>query len=93
MIEDIRASVGGVRLIVATVAPAADASVNAKINSYNASVLNLVNAKRAAGQKIYFADINSVLTVNDLVDGVHPNDAGYVKMGMLFQSVIVKNGL
>ncbi|MDE6848497.1 MAG: SGNH/GDSL hydrolase family protein [Ruminococcus sp.] len=52
------------------------------IDAYNTSIRNLVAEKQAEGAKIAFADIHGVVDQNtDLYDGVHPNEAGYAKMG------------
>ncbi|KAH8831576.1 SGNH hydrolase-type esterase domain-containing protein [Flagelloscypha sp. PMI_526] len=46
---------------------------------YNSGAKTLIDQKTAAGKKVLW--INSTLTTSDLGDGVHPNNAGYVKMG------------
>lgn len=51
------------------------------VDDYNAQVRELVNKKQAEGEPIAQADINAVLTKQDLLDGVHPSAAGYEKMG------------
>lgn len=58
------------------------ALVEQSVDNYNASVKELVEKKQAAGARIRFADINSVVDVKTgLKDGVHPNEAGYACMG------------
>ena len=39
-----------------------------------------MQARVDAGKKVSFVDIHGALTVSDLVDGVHPNADGYLKM-------------
>ena len=52
------------------------------IDTYNASIQQLVAAKQSAGMSIQFCDINAVVDLTtDLYDGVHPNEAGYENMG------------
>lgn len=46
----------------------------------NAAILAQVNARITAGKHVRFADINSVLTVSDLYDGVHPTRAAHDKV-------------
>lgn len=58
------------------------ALVEQSVDNYNASVKELVEKKQAAGARIRFADINSVVDMKTgLKDGVHPNEAGYACMG------------
>ncbi|KAK6980924.1 lipolytic enzyme [Favolaschia claudopus] len=55
---------------------------------------NMVNTRKAAGQHILLASMASVLS-SDLIDGIHPTDAGYVKMANAWFPVIqqaAKNG-
>ena len=51
------------------------------VDDYNAEIREIVSRKQAEGKPIAQADINSVLTKEDLLDGVHPNATGYEKMG------------
>lgn len=58
------------------------AKVQESIDTYNQSIAELVAKKQAAGEKIRFADVHSVVNVQTgLQDGVHPNEAGYACMG------------
>ena len=58
------------------------AKVQESIDTYNQSIAELVAKKQAAGEKIRFADVHSVVDVQTgLQDGVHPNEAGYACMG------------
>lgn len=56
-------------------------SMDAAVESCNAQIRALAAQKQAEGYPIQLADINGVLTKDDLYDGVHPNEAGYEKMG------------
>jgi lysophospholipase L1-like esterase len=51
------------------------------VDDYNIQIREIVSKKQAEGKPIAQADINAVLTKADLLDGVHPNEAGYEKMG------------
>lgn len=51
------------------------------VDDYNAQIREIVSRKKAEGKPIAQADINSVLTKEDLLDGVHPSATGYEKMG------------
>lgn len=51
------------------------------VDDYNAKVKEIVEKKQAQGKNIELADVNSVLTKEDLYDGVHPSEEGYKKLG------------
>jgi lysophospholipase L1-like esterase len=58
------------------------------VDSYNEKVKAVVEEEQAAGKNIELADINSVLTKDDLYDGVHPNEEGYQKMGEYWYGIV-----
>lgn len=58
------------------------------VDNYNDRVKALVEEEKAAGKPIELADINSVLTKDDLYDGVHPNEEGYRKMGEYWYGIV-----
>ncbi|MBR4200938.1 MAG: hypothetical protein IKQ91_06640 [Oscillospiraceae bacterium] len=51
------------------------------IDLCNAQIRTIAAERLAAGQPVQLAEINKLLTFDDLVDGVHPNEQGYKKMG------------
>lgn len=51
------------------------------IDLCNAQIREIAAERLAAGQPVQLAEINKLLTFDDLVDGVHPNEQGYRKMG------------
>jgi len=63
---------------------------NADVDAYNKVLPGIVEKEKAAGHKIAFADIHSVLSEpTDLCgDKVHPSQAGYQKMAALWYSVL-----
>ena len=64
-------------------------AVQGSIDAYNNSIRELVTEKQAKGERVAFADIHSVVDQNtDLNDGVHPNEAGYEKMGMYWANLL-----
>lgn len=64
-------------------------AVQGSIDRYNASIRELVAEKQAAGERVAFADIHSVVDQNtDLYDGVHPNEAGYENMGSYWANLL-----
>lgn len=55
-------------------------SMDECIDKYNAEIKRIAADKQSQGKNIRLADINSVLTKDDLYDGVHPTADGYKKM-------------
>jgi hypothetical protein len=43
-----------------------------------------VDARAAAGQRVRFVDVNSVLTTADLYDGIHPTEAAHARVAQKF---------
>jgi lysophospholipase L1-like esterase len=72
-------------LIVSTLIPLSFAQT--QVNTYNQAVRGLVSTRAAAGKHILLADMSPVLS-SDLADGVHPNNAGYVKMANVWFPVV-----
>ncbi|KAJ7223441.1 SGNH hydrolase-type esterase domain-containing protein [Mycena pura] len=85
LIDSISKACPDAALVVATLTPFP--SGQAAVDTYNQAVTLLVAQRRAAGQHILLASMASVLS-SDLVDGVHPTDAGYVKMANAWFPVI-----
>jgi len=56
-------------------------SMDSAVSQCNAQIRALAEKKRTEGKPVILADINGVLTKDDLYDGVHPNAEGYQKMG------------
>ena len=50
----------------------------------NAIIRKNVNARAAAGQRVRLVDINSVLTTDDLYDGIHPTEQAHAKVAQKF---------
>lgn len=59
------------------------------VDAYNASVEKVVKKMQSEGKNVLLGDIHSVVDVStDLYDGVHPNEAGYEKMGLYWAEVL-----
>ncbi|MDE6019397.1 MAG: hypothetical protein K2H01_00145, partial [Ruminococcus sp.] len=66
--------------------------VSACVDSYNASIKDMVERMQAEGKSVAFGDINSVVNYEtDLEDGCHPNEIGYEKMGVYWADVLEKS--
>ncbi len=51
---------------------------------FNAAIRSNVGVRVAAGQRVRFVDVNSVLTTADLYDGIHPTEAAHAKVAQIF---------
>ncbi|MDJ1132990.1 GDSL-type esterase/lipase family protein [Streptomyces iconiensis] len=73
----------GAVVMVGAIQPFPDAARNARAGKLNAQMADMV--KRLAGGGMHIAFTDGGLQVSDIgPDGIHPNDAGYAKMGRAF---------
>ena len=77
------------RLVVASITPLGDPSWDADARAFNAAIPDIVAAEAATGRQVSFLDMYPVLTVADLPDKVHPNQAGYNKMAAAWNERLV----
>ena len=70
----------------------ADETVNSRILYINDQIRDLIKFMVARERRILLADMQSSEgpQVTDLVDGTHPNDAGYKKMAVIWAEAIQK---
>ena len=78
LIDKIRATAPDVELFVAQITPETDPTREQRVQAYNATIPGIVASK---GPRTHLVDMHSAITTADLADGVHPNQAGYDKMG------------
>jgi lysophospholipase L1-like esterase len=78
LIDKIRANAPAVELFVAQITPETNATLEARVQAYNATIPGIVAQK---GPLTHLVDMHSAITTADLADGVHPNATGYDKMG------------
>lgn len=73
-------------IILSTLLANSDMSVEAEILQTNAQYRDLVKRKTEEGKRITLVDMHTAVgpSLDDLVDGVHPNDLGYQKMALLW---------
>lgn len=77
-------------VLVAQIIHAGDAPSDSRFQTFNSKIPGIVSAQIAKGHKnIAAVDMGSV-TSNYLIDGLHPTNAGYQKMGDLWFSAIQK---
>jgi len=85
LIDKIRATAPAVELFVAQIVPAADPSLESRVQAYNAALPGIVAQK---GSRTHLVDMHSAITTADLADGLHPNAGGYDKMGARWFSAL-----
>ncbi len=59
-------------------------SMDAAVEACNGQIRELAQKKQEKGAKLRLAEVNRVLTKEDLYDGVHPSEAGYEKLGLFW---------
>lgn len=76
------------QLLVASLPPIREDIANRREVAFNLTIPGIVNSKVAQGKKVTFVDVNSQLTLNDLADGLHPNEVGYSKIARSWESAM-----
>lgn len=90
-----------VRLLVSSVLDADDdndyrhvppnTDLQEPINNYNAGIASIVATRQGLGENIEFVDMHAGLTLDDLSDGLHPSEEGYIKMADIWTDAIDVN--
>ncbi|TGO16252.1 hypothetical protein BTUL_0030g00370 [Botrytis tulipae] len=80
LIDEITSAVPNVTLIVAQLTPASNTTVDDAMVAFNSKIPDIVASKVSTGQKVFTVNMMDYVTVNDLVDGLHPTDYGYQQM-------------
>ncbi|KAF7288356.1 Lipolytic enzyme [Mycena chlorophos] len=75
-------------VVVSTLPPNANTAANGYIKTYNSQIPGVVANFVAAGRSVVFADTGAQVSLSDLVDGTHPNDAAYARMAGVFYDAI-----
>ncbi|KAA8642006.1 SGNH/GDSL hydrolase family protein [Aspergillus tanneri] len=58
------------------------------VDQINAQYRNITARRRERNERIVLAEMNHFITVDELVDGTHPNDYGYKKMASVWWAAI-----
>ena len=62
-----------------------------QVEVYNPGLRKMVQDKFAAGKSVYFIDMHTgYITLSDLMDGLHPNDGGFMKMARLYYDALIR---
>ena len=91
LIDQILADLPGSWVVVASIPPLSSSIIQpnnvdrAQLGQdYNAALQQRVATRVAAGKRVRFADVYSVLSVSDLYDGVHPTQAAADKVAQVW---------
>ncbi|MFG1604863.1 GDSL-type esterase/lipase family protein [Actinoplanes sp. NPDC049265] len=84
LLDHIHAGAPSAVVLVAQIVPALDATINARINTFNAAVPSVLSGRAYTR----LVDLNSTITNADLNDTLHPNDGGYTKMADLWYAAL-----
>jgi lysophospholipase L1-like esterase len=89
LIDKINTDAPDTTVLVASIVPATDATIQQRINKYNAAVPGVVAARAQAGKRVRHVDLTS-LSPSDFADTLHPNDAGFAKMAALWYPAVAR---
>ncbi len=60
-----------------------------KVVVFNRKLPGLIKSKKSQGINVDWVDFHSLMTREDLADGIHPNKNGYDKMGVVWSEAII----
>ncbi|MET7420248.1 SGNH/GDSL hydrolase family protein [Dactylosporangium sp. NPDC005555] len=89
LIDQILRAAPAATVVVSTLVPNPDPTVQARVRQYNGQIPGIVQAKATAGKKVRLADFAGNLTLADIgTDGIHPTDGGYAKLADVWFSAL-----
>jgi lysophospholipase L1-like esterase len=78
-------------IVLAKITPIASGGAQARAQAFNSAMDGVAQARIKDGHKIVVVDMQNSqtgLTASDLIDGLHPTDAGYAKMATVWYNGI-----
>ncbi|MEU8762715.1 GDSL-type esterase/lipase family protein [Streptomyces sp. NPDC048659] len=91
LIDQIHAASPDTVVLVASLVPATDPTVQRRVDTYNKAIPGIVADRVQRGYRIAQVSMDGVSTA-DLNDNLHPNNRGYTKMAAAFHSGIANVG-
>ncbi|NEP13816.1 MAG: SGNH hydrolase [Symploca sp. SIO2C1] len=88
LVDDIFQKLPQVQLFVASIPPIGEPSLNRQVIEYNQAIAYQVEQQQAQGTRIFFVDLYSTISLEDLPDGVHPNQEGFRKMALAWDEAL-----
>lgn len=80
LLDDVLKAVPQAVVIVAKIIPSKNSGLNSAIQAFNNALPAMVATRTSKGSNVSIVDMN-VLTSSELSDNLHPNVAGYSRMG------------
>lgn len=94
LIDEITTDAPSALVVVSTIIPISAPGGDQRVQTYNAAIPGLVNARASAGKHVVLVDSYAAFSKNQnyqtalKADGLHPNTAGYVILGDTFYAAI-----
>ena len=94
LIDEIIRDAPAALVVVSNIIPIGAPNADQRVQTYNAAIPGLVNARVSAGKHVVFVDNYAAFARNPnyqtalKADGLHPNDAGYVLLGQGFYGAV-----
>ncbi|WP_326999700.1 SGNH/GDSL hydrolase family protein [Dactylosporangium sp. NBC_01737] len=89
LVDQILRAAPAATVVVSTLVPSPDATVESRVRAFNAQLPAVVQARAAAGKKVRLADFHANLTLADIgTDRIHPTDGGYAKLADVWYSAL-----
>ncbi|KAJ5099979.1 hypothetical protein N7532_006980 [Penicillium argentinense] len=82
LVDKLLSSIDGTTIILSTLLP--NKKKPEKVEIINEQFRDLVAYHRAKNDRIVLADMSKFITADELVDGIHPDDAGYERMASVW---------
>ncbi|MFC5718582.1 FG-GAP-like repeat-containing protein [Streptomyces gamaensis] len=89
LVSRITSAAPDMTVLVSSLVPNKDAQAQKRVQRYNAEIPGIVARQQAKGAHVDYVDMGEV-TVQDLHDWLHPNDAGFVKMAKAYYEGITR---
>jgi len=88
LIDDVLAKVPNAVVIVAKIIKSKQAGLNTNVQNFNNALPAIVAARVSKGSKVSIVDMSVLNTSSELSDNLHPNAAGYSRMGDIWNAGI-----
>lgn len=69
-------------ILVAQLTPIANDDSQTRADDFNAAIPGIVDERAKRGKKVLVVDMEKYVTIEELMDGLHPDDVGYEGMAM-----------
>jgi hypothetical protein len=87
LIDQIVMAAPNALLVVAKLTPLSGTN-NTRVQAYNDAIPAVVNQRVSAGKHLLLIDQFTGFPMNELADGIHPNEAGYTRMAGVWYAAI-----